>query len=138
MTRRREPSDAGWEFVRPLLPESSRGRQRPDDRRALNGSVWMFRTETARRDVPAAPPERAQGPRDEASVSRQVRTSPRQCPVRSGPPARVAAYRRHRAPVRSLRASGASVPFVPTLPFREAPHDRTPPRRRIRRRARAP
>ncbi|CAK7286138.1 conserved hypothetical protein [Streptomyces misionensis JCM 4497] len=79
-----------------------------------------------------------QGPRDEASASRQVRTGPRQCPVRGGPPARVAAYRRYRAPVRFLRASGASVPFVHTLPFREAPHDRTPPRRRIRRRARAP
>ncbi|MEU3257535.1 IS5 family transposase [Streptomyces albidoflavus] len=50
--RRHELSDAEWEFVRPLLPESSRGRKRLDDRRVLNGIVWKFRTGTAWRDVP--------------------------------------------------------------------------------------
>ncbi|MEU2888622.1 IS5 family transposase [Streptomyces albidoflavus] len=50
--RRHELSDIEWEFVRPLLPESSRGRKRLDDRRVLNGIVWKFRTGTAWRDVP--------------------------------------------------------------------------------------
>ncbi|MFF4690224.1 IS5 family transposase [Streptomyces sp. NPDC001307] len=52
MIRRHELSDAEWEFVRPLLPVSSRGRSRLDDRRVLNGIVWKFRTGTAWRDVP--------------------------------------------------------------------------------------
>ncbi|ESQ02007.1 putative transposase [Streptomyces sp. PVA_94-07] len=52
MIRRHELSDIEWEFVRPLLPESSRGRKRLDDRRVLNGIVWKFRTGTAWRDVP--------------------------------------------------------------------------------------
>nr|WP_267885119.1 IS5 family transposase [Streptomyces rimosus] len=50
--RRHELSDEEWEFVRPLLPESLRGRKRVDDRRVLNGIVWKFRTGTAWRDVP--------------------------------------------------------------------------------------
>nr|WP_228184126.1 IS5 family transposase [Streptomyces anulatus] len=50
--RRHELSDAEWEFVRPLLPVSLRGRKRLDDRRVLNGIVWKFRTGTAWRDVP--------------------------------------------------------------------------------------
>ncbi|MFK8847514.1 IS5 family transposase [Streptomyces sp. Ac-502] len=52
MIRRHELSDAEWEFVRPLLPESLRGRKRLDDRTVLNGIVWKFRTGTAWRDVP--------------------------------------------------------------------------------------
>ena len=52
MIRRHELSDAEWEFVRPLLPESLRGRKRVDDRTVLNGIVWKFRTGTAWRDVP--------------------------------------------------------------------------------------
>ncbi|WP_415923896.1 IS5 family transposase [Streptomyces scabiei] len=50
--RRHELSDAEWEFLRPLLPESLRGRKRLDDRTVLNGIVWKFRTGTAWRDVP--------------------------------------------------------------------------------------
>ncbi|MGW2865300.1 IS5 family transposase [Streptomyces sp. NPDC001205] len=50
--RRHELSDAEWEFVRPLLPVSSRGRKRLDDRKVLNGIVWKFRTGVAWRDVP--------------------------------------------------------------------------------------
>ncbi|MGW2032224.1 transposase [Streptomyces sp. NPDC001811] len=50
--RRGRPSDAEWEFVRPLLPVSSRGRKRLDDRRVLNGVVWKFRTGTDWRGVP--------------------------------------------------------------------------------------
>ncbi|MFF4138356.1 transposase [Streptomyces mirabilis] len=52
MIRRHELSDAEGEFVRPLLPVSSRGRKRLDDRSVLNGIVWKFRTGTAWRDVP--------------------------------------------------------------------------------------
>ncbi|MFE0119375.1 transposase [[Kitasatospora] papulosa] len=52
MIRRHELSDAEWEFVRPLLPRSEGGRKRLDDRTALNGIVWKFRTGTAWRDVP--------------------------------------------------------------------------------------
>ncbi|MFJ1969227.1 IS5 family transposase [Streptomyces sp. NPDC087903] len=50
--RRHELSDVEWEFVRPLLPASLRGRKRLDDRKVLNGIVWKFRTGTAWRDVP--------------------------------------------------------------------------------------
>ncbi|WP_234323249.1 transposase [Streptomyces bikiniensis] len=50
--RRHELSNAEWEFVRLLLPESPRGRKRLDDRRVLNGIVWKFRTGPAWRDVP--------------------------------------------------------------------------------------
>ncbi|WP_165840629.1 IS5 family transposase, partial [Streptomyces scopuliridis] len=52
MIRRHELSDAEREFVPPLLPKSSRGRKRQDDRTVLNGIVWKFRTGTAWRDVP--------------------------------------------------------------------------------------
>ncbi|WP_395577191.1 transposase [Streptomyces sp. BK79] len=47
--RRHELSDAEWEFVRPLLPASLRGRKRLDDRRVLNGFVWKFRRGLPRR-----------------------------------------------------------------------------------------
>lgn len=50
--RRHELSDVEWEFVRPLLPESLRGRKRLDDRTILNGIVWKFRAGVAWRDVP--------------------------------------------------------------------------------------
>ncbi|MFE6497415.1 IS5 family transposase [Streptomyces sp. NPDC057747] len=50
--RRHELSDAEWEFVRPLLPASLRGRKRLDDRTVLHGIVWKFRTGVAWRDVP--------------------------------------------------------------------------------------
>ncbi|MFF2809722.1 transposase [Streptomyces sp. NPDC058000] len=52
MIRRHELSDAEWEFVRPLSPESLRGRKRLDDRTVLNGIVWKFRTGVAWRDAP--------------------------------------------------------------------------------------
>ncbi|MFC4464570.1 transposase [Streptomyces xiangluensis] len=52
MSRRHELTDAGWEFVRPLLPRSIRGRSRLDDRKILNGIVWKFRSGVAWRDVP--------------------------------------------------------------------------------------
>lgn len=51
--RRHELSDAEREFVRPLLPESLRGRKRLDDRTVLNGIVWKFHTGTAWRGARA-------------------------------------------------------------------------------------
>ncbi|MFD5814162.1 transposase [Streptomyces sp. NPDC127038] len=51
MIRRHELSDAEWEFVRPLLPHAASGRKRLDDRMALIGIVWKFRTGSAWRDV---------------------------------------------------------------------------------------
>ncbi|WP_145797010.1 transposase [Kitasatospora atroaurantiaca] len=50
--RRHELSDADWDLLRPLLPKSSTGRPRLDDRTVLNGIVWKFRTGVAWRDVP--------------------------------------------------------------------------------------
>jgi transposase len=50
--RRRELSDAEWEFVGPPLPVALRDRKWLDDREVLNGIVGKFRTGTARRDVP--------------------------------------------------------------------------------------
>ncbi|WP_170290775.1 transposase [Kitasatospora atroaurantiaca] len=52
MIRRHELSDADWDLLRPLLPKSSTGRPRLDDRTVLNGIVWKFRTGVAWRDVP--------------------------------------------------------------------------------------
>ncbi|MFD9058371.1 MULTISPECIES: transposase [unclassified Streptomyces] len=52
VTRRHELSDAWRQFVRPPLPDALRGRERLDDRRALNGTVWKFRTGTTWRGVP--------------------------------------------------------------------------------------
>lgn len=52
MIRRHELSDVEWDLLRPLLPTSSTGRPRLDDRTILNGIVWKFRTGVAWRDVP--------------------------------------------------------------------------------------
>ncbi|MFE9399275.1 transposase [Streptomyces flavidovirens] len=50
--RSHELSDAEWDFVRPLLPPTSMGRPRLDDRTMLNGIVWKFRAGVAWRGVP--------------------------------------------------------------------------------------
>ncbi|MEU7731191.1 IS5 family transposase [Streptomyces sp. NPDC040724] len=52
MVRRHELSDLEWEALSALLPRSSSGRPRLDDRRVLNGIVWKLRTGSAWRDVP--------------------------------------------------------------------------------------
>ncbi len=52
MIRRHELSDAEWDLLRLLLPTSSTGRPRLNDRTVLNGIVWKFRTGVAWRDVP--------------------------------------------------------------------------------------
>ncbi len=52
MVRRHELTDVEWEALSGLLPRSSSGRPRLDDRRVLNGIVWKLRTGSAWRDVP--------------------------------------------------------------------------------------
>ena len=45
-------SDAEWAIIAPLLPNKSRGVPRVDDRRVLNGIVWILRTGSPWRDLP--------------------------------------------------------------------------------------
>ena len=50
-----EPSDLTheeWEIIRPLLPNKPRGVPRVDDRRALNGILFILRTNTPWRNLP--------------------------------------------------------------------------------------
>ena len=46
-----ELTDEEWEIVQPLLAGKSRGVPRVDDRPAINGILWRFRTGSPRRDV---------------------------------------------------------------------------------------
>ena len=50
--RRHELSDEEWPIIAPLLPTNSRGIERVDDRRVINGILWRFRTGSSWRDVP--------------------------------------------------------------------------------------
>ena len=51
--RRHELTDREWERRAPLLPPSSRrGRPRKDDRRIINGFLWLSRTGAPWRDLP--------------------------------------------------------------------------------------
>lgn len=53
MARRRyELSDREWAIIEPLLPNKPRGVARVDDRRALNGIMWRFRSGAAWAEVP--------------------------------------------------------------------------------------
>jgi transposase len=42
--RRHELTDYEWTIIKPLLPNKPRGVPRVNDRRALNGVLWRFRT----------------------------------------------------------------------------------------------
>ena len=47
------PSDEQWELIRPLLPARKRmGRPRADDRRTLNGIMWILRSGARWKDLP--------------------------------------------------------------------------------------
>ncbi len=46
-------SDEEWAVIEPLLPKQSRGPQRKDDRRVLNGIFYILRTGAPWRDLPA-------------------------------------------------------------------------------------
>lgn len=50
--RRHELTDDEWLIIDPLLPRNSRGVERVDDRRVINGILWRFRTGSSWRDVP--------------------------------------------------------------------------------------
>ncbi|MFB4374934.1 IS5 family transposase [Agrobacterium sp. CR_3] len=50
--RRHELTDEEWAVIAPLLPTNSRGVERVDDRRVINGILWRFRTGSSWRDVP--------------------------------------------------------------------------------------
>ena len=50
--RRHELSDEEWAIIEPLLPTNTRGIERVDDRRVINGILWRFRTGSSWRDVP--------------------------------------------------------------------------------------
>lgn len=48
-----ELSDQQWELIRPLLPApKGRGRPRADDRRTLNGILWVLRSGARWKDLP--------------------------------------------------------------------------------------
>ena len=48
-----ELDDQDWELIVPLLPQhKSRGRPRADDRRTLNGILWMLRSGARWKDLP--------------------------------------------------------------------------------------
>jgi len=45
-------SDEEWTVIEPLLPKQSRGPERQDDRRVLNGIFYILRTGAPWRDLP--------------------------------------------------------------------------------------
>ena len=49
--RRHELSDEEWAIIAPLLPNNSRGIERVEGRRVINGILWRFRTGSSWRDV---------------------------------------------------------------------------------------
>lgn len=52
MGRRYELTDFEWSVIQPLLPNKPRGKPRVDDRRVLNGIMWVLRSGAPWRDVP--------------------------------------------------------------------------------------
>jgi len=45
-------TDAEWKIIEPLLPQKSRGVERVDDRRVLNGIVWRLRSGSPWVEIP--------------------------------------------------------------------------------------
>ena len=45
-------TDFEWRVIKPLLPNKPRGVPRVDDRRVLNGILWVLRTGAPWRDLP--------------------------------------------------------------------------------------
>ncbi len=50
--RRYEITDFEWSIIEPLLPTDTRGVDRVDDRRVLNGIYWRLRTGSPWADIP--------------------------------------------------------------------------------------
>src|SRR5262249_56988171 len=51
---RYELTDHEWTAIRPMLPNKSRGTPRVNDRRVLNGILWVLRSGAPWRDLPDA------------------------------------------------------------------------------------
>jgi transposase len=49
---RYELTDYEWGVIKPMLPNKPRGIPRVDDRRVLNGIVWILRSGAPWRDMP--------------------------------------------------------------------------------------
>ena len=45
-------TDFEWRIIKPLLPNKPRGVPRVDDRRVLNGILWILRSGSPWRDLP--------------------------------------------------------------------------------------
>ena len=45
-------TDAEWKIIEPLLPQKSRGVERVDDRRVLNGIFWRMRSGSPWAEIP--------------------------------------------------------------------------------------
>ncbi len=48
---RHEPADYNWRAIKPKLPNKPRGIPRVDDRRILNGALWLLRSGAPWRDL---------------------------------------------------------------------------------------
>ena len=49
---RSDLSDLEWAFIKAVLPNNSRGVKRVDDRRVINGILYVLRTASPWRDLP--------------------------------------------------------------------------------------
>lgn len=49
---RHDLSDEEWRLVAPLLPKPGKGKHRVDDRRVVNGILYVLRTGAPWRDLP--------------------------------------------------------------------------------------
>jgi transposase len=47
-------SDVDWSMIKPMLPNKPRGVPRVDDRRVLNGILWILRSGVPWRDLPGS------------------------------------------------------------------------------------
>jgi transposase len=45
-------SDREWDIIQPILPAKPRGIPRVDDRRVINGILWVLRSGAPWRDLP--------------------------------------------------------------------------------------
>jgi transposase len=68
---RYELTDYEWRVIRPMLPNKPRGVPRVDDRRVLNGTLWILSSGAPWRDVPES-----FGPLEMAPASRAESASP--------------------------------------------------------------